>query len=168
MKTLLLLRHAKSSWDEPQLADHERPLNERGRRDAPRIGQLLRQEQLLPDRIVTSTAVRAMKTAEAVADASGYGETITATRALYQADPPAFVAVLRALPDSCQSVMLVGHNPGISEFLEELTGESEPMPTAALAHVSLPLDKWADLKQRTKGKLVALWRPRDLRGPGSP
>lgn len=162
MKTLLLLRHAKSSWDEPQLADHERPLNKRGQRDAPRIGRLLRQEQLLPDLIISSTAARAVATAEAVADASGYGEQMIVTHALYQAGPDDFLEVLRALPDNCQSVMLVGHNPGMSELLEELTGESEPMPTAALAHVTLPIEQWSALRLNTEGKLRRLWRPRDL------
>ncbi|MDT8306900.1 MAG: histidine phosphatase family protein, partial [Anaerolineae bacterium] len=130
MKTLLILRHAKSSWA-GNLADHERPLNNRGKRDAPRIGDLLRSEELVPDLILTSTAVRARTTASLVAEASGYDGPLQQLRSFYHGSTGDFVRALRALPDALNRVAVVAHNPGLEELLEELTGEDETLPTAA-------------------------------------
>ena len=162
MKTLLILRHAKSSWNNAQLTDYERPLNKRGKQDAPRMGKLLRQEDLVPDLIITSSAERALATAEAVALASGYEEEIRATRSLYHADPAAYVDVLSQLDDSHERVMVVGHNPGMEELVEELTGAWEVLPTAALVQVSLPVTHWRELAEGVTGELVNLWRPKEL------
>ena len=162
MKTLLILRHAKSSWDNAQLTDYERPLNKRGKQEAPRMGQLLREQDLVPDLIITSSAVRALATAEAVALASGYEQEIRATRSFYHADPDTYIDALRQLDDSLERVMFVGHNPGMEELLEELTGLWEQMSTAALAQISLPINQWSELDEETTGELVNLWRPKEL------
>ena len=90
MKTLLILRHAKSDWETPDVADHDRPLNGRGKRDAPRMGRLLRDENLVPDLIISSTAKRARKTAKLVAEASGYEGEIRLAETLYLAGPEAY------------------------------------------------------------------------------
>jgi phosphohistidine phosphatase len=164
MKTLLILRHAKSSWDNMQLTDYERPLNNRGKRDAPRMGKLLREQDLMPDLIITSSAERALTTAEAVALASDYEQEIKHTRSFYHADPEPYIEALQQLDDSYERVMVVGHNPGIEELLEELTGLWERMPTAALAHVTLPIAHWHELDEDTTGELVNLWRPKELPG----
>jgi phosphohistidine phosphatase len=162
MKTLLVLRHAKSSWDNARLSDHERPLNGRGKADAPRMGRLLRDEELTPDLIVSSSAERALMTAEAAAIASGYEEKIAVTRALYHAGVEDCLEVLADLPGDPERVMIVGHNPTWEMLVEHLTGEIEPMPTAALAQIELPIERWADLDEDTAGKLINLWRPREL------
>ncbi|MEJ2747135.1 MAG: histidine phosphatase family protein [Anaerolineae bacterium] len=162
MKTLLILRHAKSSWENAQLTDYERPLNKRGKRDAPRMGKLLREQDLVPDLIITSSAERALSTAEAVALASGYEQEIRATRSFYHADPAAYIDALRQLDDSLERVMVVGHNPGMEELVEELTGFWEVMSTAALAQVSLPVNHWHDLDEDVTGELVNLWEPKKL------
>jgi phosphohistidine phosphatase len=162
VKTLLILRHAKSSWSEGGLADHDRPLNGRGQADAPRMGRLLRHEGLTPELIISSTAERALTTAELVAQASGYENEIRTTRQLYHAAPEAYLEQLQQLPDEYGRVMVVGHNPGLEELLEQLTNAGEFMPTAALAHVELPIKQWADLDDTTEGKLVNLWLPREL------
>ena len=163
MKTLLVLRHAKSSWDEAGLDDHERPLNERGERDAPRVGQLVRELQLLPDLIISSDATRARLTAEAMADAAGYEGTILLERRLYHASPTEIVNLLHTVVESeLETVMIVGHNPGLEELVTKLTGAREDMPTAALARIELPIERWADLTASTRGDLVDVWRPRDL------
>ena len=162
MKTLLILRHAKSSWNNAQLTDYERPLNKRGKTDAPRMGRLLREQDLVPDLIISSSAERALTTAEAVALASGYEQEIQSTRSFYHADPEAYLDVLRQLDDSLERVMVVGHNPGMEELLEELTGVWEQMPTAALAQISLPINHWRELDGETTGELVNLWRPKEL------
>jgi phosphohistidine phosphatase len=163
MKTLLILRHAKSSWANAYLSDHDRPLKKRGKRDAPRMGRLLRDEDLVPDLIICSSAKRALDTAEAAAEASGYGGVIEVTRDFYHADPETYIGRLKVLPKEVNRVLIVGHNPGMEEMLEQLTGLHERMPTAALAQVSLPIEGWSDIGLETSGSLVNLWLPRNLR-----
>jgi phosphohistidine phosphatase len=162
MKTLLVLRHAKSSRNDPGLADHERPLNTRGRRDGPRIGELVREEGLVPDVIISSDAVRARLTAEAVGAAAGFTGEIVLDERLYLAGPTDIVAVLQTAHANTETVMIVGHNPGLEELVERLTGEPQDLPTAALAQIVLPIDRWRDLTLSTRGVLVAHWRPEEL------
>lgn len=162
MKTLLVLRHAKSSWSDTSLDDHERPLNQRGRRDAPRMGELLREHRLTPDVIISSDAVRARQTAEAVAETAGYAGEILLDRLLYAASPADILAVLRTGQDTAGILMIVAHNPGLEEVVAQLTGEQQDLPTAALAQIVLPIDRWRDLDVSTRGALVALWRPKEL------
>jgi phosphohistidine phosphatase len=161
------MRHAKSTWKETDLADHDRPLNKRGRRDAPAVGALLRREDLLPDLILCSTATRARETAKALVETSGYGGEIKYKRSLYAAPPDAVLRALRGLADKHGRVMVIGHNPGLEELLEMLTGEEERLTTAAVAHVALHIEGWAALRDHGDGELLALWRPRDLDQPPS-
>jgi phosphohistidine phosphatase len=163
MKTLLVLRHAKSSWSDSGLDDHDRPLNKRGHRDAPRMGELLREQQLIPDLIISSDAVRAQMTAEAVAEGAGYAGKIVLDHLLYMASPDDIVAVLRTVPDPhAATVMIVAHNPGLEDLVAQLTGESHDFPTAALAQIVLPIDRWRDLDASIAATLVGLWRPKEL------
>jgi phosphohistidine phosphatase len=168
-KTLLILRHAKSSWKEPGLADHDRPLNKRGRRDAPRIGELVRARSLVPDLILSSTAVRARTTAEMVAEACGYSHAIELSRELYGAGPEACVQALRDLYYDDDRVLLVGHNPGIGQLATALTGDGDPdaraaleqgYPTGALASLSLD-GSWYELGPG-QATITAFVRPRML------
>lgn len=162
MKTLLILRHAKSSWDNATLNDHDRPLNERGKADAPRMGQLLKAKGLLPDLILTSSAERALATAEAVALASDYEGEMRVEHQLYHAYPETYRTVLQGLGDEYGRVLVVGHNPGLELWLAELTGQDVTMPTAALAQVELAIPHWSDLSAETSGQLAQLWRPREV------
>jgi phosphohistidine phosphatase len=162
MKTLLLLRHAKSSWKHTELSDHERPLNKRGKRTAPLMGALLQDQDLIPDIILCSSAVRAHTTALIVAKACSYEGEIKKTRQLYLAEPQDYVEVLRQLAEKHACVLVVGHNPGLEALIEALTGEAMAMPTAALAQVELSLERWSDLDSDTDCRLVNMWRPRDL------
>jgi phosphohistidine phosphatase len=162
-KSLLVLRHAKSEWKDPDLEDHDRPLNERGRRDAGRMGRLLRDERLVPELIMTSTAQRARQTVERIVAASGYGGDVVTKRALYLAGPDTYVSALGALEDESRRVMVVGHNPGLEELVERLTGTATPMPTATLVEIALPVGHWRELNEETHGKLQGVWRPRELR-----
>jgi phosphohistidine phosphatase len=164
MKTLLVLRHAKSSWDDRALDDHDRPLNDRGRRDAPRIGDLIHERGLTPETILSSDAVRARLTAEAVAEAAQYAGKIRLNRNLYLAGPADIRAVLGGLDETHgETVMIVGHNPGLEELVAELTGEHEDLPTATLAQIALPIDRWRDVDESTRGRLMGLWRPKELK-----
>ena len=162
MKTLLLLRHAKSSWKHPELADHDRPLNKRGKRTAPLMGALLQDEDLIPDLILCSSAVRAHTTALLVAKACTYTGKITKTRKLYLAEPQAYREVLRQVAEKHVRVLVVGHNPGLESLIHALTGEAMAMPTAALAYMELSLKRWRDLDLNTECKLVNMWRPKNL------
>jgi phosphohistidine phosphatase len=162
MKTLLVLRHAKSSWNGPARHDHERPLNTRGRRDGPRMGALVRECGLLPDIVISSDAVRARLTAEAVTKAARYAGEILLDPRLYVAGPADILSLLRTVRENAETVMIVGHNPGLEELVEQLTGERQDMPTAALAQIVLPIDRWRDLTLSTRGTLMGHWRPKDL------
>ena len=162
MKTLLILRHAKSSWSNLALADIDRPLNKRGKRDAPRIGELLGKEDLIPDLIISSPALRARKTAKAVSKNSGYEGKIEIQADFYPGDPDSFIEAFYSIPDQHERVLIVAHNPGLEELLYVLTRESARMPTSALAQVSLPVDRWLDMDDDIDGKLVNLWRVKEL------
>jgi len=144
------------------LADHDRPLKKRGKRDAPRMGTLLREEGLVPDLIISSTAKRALETAVLVADASGYEGDIDVRREFYPGYPDAYIDALRETADENRIMMVVGHNPGLEELLELLTEAGEFLPTAALAQVALPLQSWCELNYETSGEMVNLWRPREF------
>jgi phosphohistidine phosphatase len=162
MKTLLILRHAKSSWKHTNLSDHERPLNKRGKKAAPLMGQLLYEQDLVPDIILSSTARRARDTAEIVAEASGFEGEIYYLEDLYHGWPSDYIVALRGLSDENDSVMVVGHNPGLESFLEWLTSAGERFPTAALAYIKLPIQAWSKLNDETEGDLLGLWLPRQL------
>ena len=161
-KTLLVMRHAKSSWKDASLSDHDRPLNKRGRTAAPRMGELIRDQGILPDYIATSSALRARATAEAVADACGYSGTIRELCELYLAPPAAYVQAVRGIDTDLGRVLVVGHNPGITQLVCELARADEVMPTGALALIELPIRRWADLDFGVSGQLMRLWRPREL------
>ena len=164
MKRLLILRHAKSSWKDPDLPDHDRPLNKRGRHDAPLMGKLLKDEDLKPDLIVSSPAIRAKKTAEIVAKECKYKEEIVINQALYGAEPKDYLKILGWISDIHKTVLIVGHNPTLEETIEMITNSSDViMPTCVLAHIRLSIQNWADInKQKIKGKLVKVWKAKEL------
>ena len=156
------MRHAKSSWKQPGLPDWERPLNKRGRKDAPGMGRFLLGAQLTPELIIASTAARARETAQAVDEAAEYDGDIVYLDDLYGGTPLDYARALRAVSDAHDVVLIVGHNPDTHDVLEVLCDESEDMPTAAIAHVELPIERWADLRDGIAGRLVRVWRPREL------
>lgn len=159
MKTLFLLRHAKSSWDDPQLADYERPLNNRGRRAAPFMGKLMKEKGLVPDVILSSTAKRAWQTTELLKQAADFKSEILFDERIYEASPGSLQQVVSEIGDH-NSAMLVGHNPGIEGFIRRLTNGVEPMPTAALAVLDLSIDSWNQIKSDC-GKVRCIYRPKD-------
>lgn len=162
MKTLLVMRHAKSSWNDPQLEDHDRPLNHRGKHAAERMGELVETEHMLPDIILCSTAKRAQDTASLLAETSNYDGEIQLRRDFYGAESDIFIQALQNLPDEYQRVMIIGHNPDLEMLVLELIGHSESLSTAALAHIELPVERWQEMSDKTQGRLVHLWRPREL------
>ncbi len=149
MKTLLILRHAKSDRSDPRLADHDRPLAPRGEADAPRMGAALAALGIRPDAIITSTAARARDTARLVATAMGYDGPMIETGRVYAASSDELLAVLRDAAGDHDPVLLVGHNPGMEVLLGLLIAGAGAevgvrMPTAALACLTFDADTWRD------------------------
>jgi len=141
-RTLTLIRHAKSSWKMPAASDHDRPLNARGRRDAARMAERLHARGFAPDLLLTSTATRALRTCEAIARACGLGDRVRGLRELHHAEPRAVLEIVAradaAAGGALAHVAVVGHDPGLVELLEWLTGERlEKLPTCAVATVVL-------------------------------
>jgi len=163
MKTLLLLRHAKSSWDNPDLADHDRPLNHRGQKDAPRMGKIMRDKGLLPDLILCSSAVRARQTLELANEALAYYGEIEYREELYSFEPGAYLRAIHDIPSVNQLVMIVGHNPSIQEVLTGLTGEYMSMPTAALAEIELSIEEWGQISFGMGAILKNFWVPKGIK-----
>ena len=161
MKRLLLLRHAKSSWDDPNLADFDRPLNPRGLATAPFMGELIARRELQPDEIVSSPAKRAMQTALLVKESAGIDTSLRFDERIYEASPKSLLQVSSELSDELGSAMLVGHNPGFEGFIGFLTGKVEPMPTAALAVIDLNIKTWSKIKGGS-GSVNAVIRPKDV------
>ncbi|MCC3153281.1 histidine phosphatase family protein [Hymenobacter sp. BT770] len=149
MKTLYLLRHAKSSWSFNELSDQERPLNDRGRDDAPAMGKALAKRHIRPDLVVSSPAVRAMSTAVLVAREMEYPhDKIVVEPGIYGADVDGLLDVIHNLPDTAGSVLLVGHNPTITETANALSPSSlNEMPTAAVVCLRFDCDHWADVSK---------------------
>ena len=159
MKTLLVLRHGKSSWSDPNLDDHDRPLKKRGRRSAGSIGEQLLEAGLLPDLVLSSTARRAHSTARRCLDAGGSTARLEVTRELYGTGARRHLEVISRLAgDDEAAVMVVGHNPDLEDLVALLTGEPVTLKTAYLAAVSLDIDSWTDLAT-ARGRLDRLLRP---------
>ena len=147
MKTLTLVRHAKSSWNHPGLADFERPLNKRGERDAPTMGSRLAARNIQPQIIVSSPAVRALTTAKVIASALGYqsAEIITDER-IFHAYSNQLLDVIRDFDASLQHVMLVGHNPGLTDLVEQLAQAGiSNIPTCGIVILDFSIDHWRDV-----------------------
>src|SRR5262249_38975955 len=140
----------------------ERPLNKRGKKDAPKMGRLLKDENLLPDLLIASTARRCRKTAEHVIAASGYRGQTRFCGELYEAHASALLDFLASLDDSAARVLLIGHNPGLEELLESLTGTYTPLSTAALAQVDVDIDSWPAIAKQPKATLAKIWQPGEL------
>lgn len=163
MKTLLLLRHAKSSWDDRSLRDFDRPLNERGLKAAPLIGELIGRRKLRPQLVISSPAERARQTASLVLRSAGLAEEVRYDSRVYEASMAQLLDIVREIDEKVESAMLVGHNYGIENLLEHLTGEARHMPTAALAQIALDVDGW-NASGASAGRLEFFVKPKDLSG----
>ena len=168
MHTLYLLRHAKSSWADPTLLDHERPLAPRGRRDAKRIAKHLAQLGIEPELVLCSSAERARETLELVRPALGATPTVKLEAKLYAASSDKLLDYIRALPEAVAAVMLIGHNPGLQDLAlvlastgTELERLEAKFPTAALATLTIANTTWSRLS-RADAALAAYVVPKQL------
>jgi phosphohistidine phosphatase len=155
VKRLYLIRHAKSSWAEPGLRDFDRPLNDRGKLDAPFMGKKLAKDGILPDLILASPAKRTRKTAQRIAEAVGYPQTdILYDQAIYEAEVPSLLQVLASVPDDINELFLVGHNYAITDLAEYLTGQPiGNIPTCGIVLVEFHNESWREL-QAGSGRML--------------
>ena len=170
MKTLTLLRHAKSTWDDPIARDFDRPLNQRGRRAAQTVGREMRAQKLVFDTVLASPAVRVMETLAEIE--AGYGQSLDPhyDERIYLASPDTLVELIHGAEDAVSRLLIVGHNPGLERLVllltrpgaDALRGEVEvKYPTATLAEIALPVARWSEVGEGT-GSLTRFIRPRDL------
>ena len=160
MKTLYILRHAKSCWADASLSDFERPLNERGIKTAPFMGKLMAEKNFQPDLILSSPAARAKQTAMMVKKAGRMQAEILYDERIYEASPLRLMEIVTEIDNSVESVLLVGHNPGFEGLVKFLTSEFQSMPTAALAVVDLKIEDWESVHPECCN-LRALIRPKE-------
>jgi phosphohistidine phosphatase len=155
MKKLLIIRHAKSSWEDFTVSDFDRPLNDRGKRDAPMMAERIAARNITPDFVLTSPAKRARKTADLFAKALHVPtENIAEIPALYEAGISAFYEAVAAAPVSASTIMLVSHNPGITAFVNDLSAiKVDDMPTCAVFAVSCNITEWSDFHVAPKDYL---------------
>lgn len=142
------------------MSDFDRPLNDRGLKAAPFMGEIIQRKNFLPDIVLSSPAKRAKQTAVAVKEAAGLDGEITYDHRIYEASPQNLRTAVAELAEDNKSAMLVGHNPGIEGFIKYLTGDLQPMPTAALAVINLEIDRWKEIRSDC-GVLQTVIRPKD-------
>jgi phosphohistidine phosphatase len=171
MRRLTILRHAKSSWDDPKLADFDRPLNQRGWKASRRMGRELKRRKMHFDLCVASTAARVRETLDGLVE--GYGEPgfeIRFEAKIYDATVATLLELVHELPDSARAPLLVGHNPGLENLILRLSGDdsnglrsriAEGYPTAALAVIELHAGRWKEVDSGS-GEIVELILPREL------
>lgn len=159
MKTLTIVRHAKSSWKDTSLPDRQRPLNRRGARDASEMGRRIRERGIRPSLIVSSPAIRAWATAQEVADAIGYPkEFLQKEDGLYLASVDDILDILVAQDNGFNNIMLFGHNPGFTDFANFLVpGLTDNLPTAGLVTVDIDRDDWSLYERPATRLLVHDW-----------
>jgi len=173
VKRLITFRHAKSGWDQPSVRDFDRALNDKGRRAAATMGRYMRQVGVRFDHVIASPAVRVAETLDAMAE--GYGRRLAPDweRRAYLATAPTLLEIVQEAPETAESLLLVGHNPGLEELVLALSADDgedgiaardsvgEKYPTAAFAEIEFDVDRWADVRAG-EGRLVRFVRPRDV------
>jgi len=161
MRTLFLLRHAKSSWKNEDLADFDRPLAGRGRKASETIGRFLKEKEISFDLVLSSPAVRARETIDLILRAAKLRADLRYDERIYEAPASRLIDVISQIENEHKTVVLVGHNPGMAELLQVLTGETDEFPTATLAKIVFKNSKWTEVVTK-KGTLEWVVRPKEL------
>jgi phosphohistidine phosphatase len=163
MKTLLIMRHAKSSWKEQEMPDHDRPLKKRGRKDIANMAKILKKKALMPDLILSSSAVRAKDTATLMKEKLNYKGKLELIDDLYMAEPETYIQKISSVPEKVDKLLIVGHNPGLEGLAMTLGDKITSLPTGSIAKIYLFIDKWSELTTETDGEINHLWLPGDYR-----
>ncbi|MEQ6119230.1 histidine phosphatase family protein [Reichenbachiella sp. MALMAid0571] len=165
MKELYIVRHAKSSWDFPHLTDHERPLNERGKSTAPLMAEYVKKRIVSPNVFISSDAVRAYSTAFEFVNVFGVSQKeIIKEKKLYHASKRDWFKIIREIDDQFDSAMLFGHNPGLTDFVNEIAGgDIYNIPTCGVAGIHLEIISWKDVGAEM-GKLEHYYFPKGIKG----
>lgn len=163
MKTLLLMRHAKSSWKNTDMADHERPLKKKGRKDTVLMAKQLKKKDLIPDLIYSSSAIRATETLEIFVDTLKFEGKVKVKDVLYMAEPETIIDKINSVDEKVNTVLVIGHNPGLESLTQILGDKIDALPTGAIAVIVLPIKTWSALSTETEGELANLWVPAEFR-----
>lgn len=168
MRTLYVLRHAKSDWGDESLRDFDRPLNHRGRKAAKTVGHEMSDRGIRPDLVIASPAVRAKETVEHMLEGLGGDLRVNEDRRIYEASTGTLMDIVRNAPEDSEHLMVVGHNPGFQDLVVALSEPcalreeaGEKFPTGALAEIRFSIDRWSEIAPGT-GQLEDLIKPRDL------
>jgi phosphohistidine phosphatase len=161
-RLLILMRHAKSDWGDESLSDHDRQLNRRGRRDAPRMARWLAEADIVPDVILSSSSVRTQETAELMTSEWSVEPTVLFSESLYLATPEAILGTVRSDAGDARRLMVLAHNPGMAHLVSHLSDQIADMPTAAIAVFRLSCKDWSEIQPSTPMSLVELMKPKAL------
>lgn len=162
LRTLMLMRHAKSDWSEPGTSDHDRPLNARGRKTAPAMGQHFVALGVEIDVLLVSSAARAQETLRLLQSHWGQTAVVWNVPSLYLASPHELIRQIEGLHDDWQQAMLIGHNPGLSILASQLAQQDIELPTAAVAKFACPATTWLNAVSTAAWELQAFWKPKEL------
>lgn len=162
MLQLFLMRHAKSDWSNSGMTDHDRPLNRRGMRNAPAMGSFLAKQDVVPEVVYCSTAVRARQTADMLLPTFAKSPDVLFSRELYLATLEQLCDHLSRTEASVRCGLVIGHNPGLSRLASFLSGEVLELPTAAVVHLQVDAEHWADVMHRAAWQAVNFWKPREV------
>jgi len=159
MKKLYIIRHAKSSWDDESLNDFDRPLNKRGKANAPMMGGRLKKNGVMPDIIISSPAKRAKSTAEIIAKEIGYEKKVHFDENIYESSVDELSKILKSIDDKNNIVFLVGHNPELNMLVDNYVKFYENIPTCGVVEIGFECDKWADIGPKN-AKLLSFDYPK--------
>lgn len=159
MKRLLIIRHAKSSWDDPSVDDFDRPLNNRGLKNAPLMGQVIKEKNIQPDMILHSPAKRTTQTAQLIAKEINFDKALTPNQYIYEAYVSTLQEVISYTYDTVNTLFLVGHNPGVTALAYTYCNFKEEMPTCAIVEIEFECDSWMDVS-KNNAKLIAYEYPK--------
>ena len=157
------MRHGKSSWKDPALADRERPLKKRGKKNSTLMGEWIRQKKELPELILCSPAVRTRQTAGKFIEASHYKGKIEYCEALYLAEEATILSLLSELPEDIKRVMIIAHNPGLGSLFQMLSGNVNTLPTAGVVGLDLQLDTWSEIGPNSQAEVLYFKKATDLK-----
>ena len=162
MKSLLLLRHAKTSKKDAPISDEMRPLSDSGKHDVYQMGKFLNNTKLFPSLIISSSAKRAKDTSNLLAESIGYNKEVYLSELLYETSAQDYLNVISEISNNINIVLLVGHNPILENFVELITNNLIIMENCSLVHIVLPITRWIEIKTNPKGKLNKLVTIKDL------